>query len=173
MNPGSLPSPEHSLAQRRPDFYLNPPLPNCSRMIRAEAPTQALMAIMVWAGLTGATFPPLEFLSSPAALVCLGCLPAHPLVSSQAQNNRPLIESKREELRVEGQAGAPGQHARPGGGQAWVSSLSRPPARLPSGLGRDTGHTPGTWQALHRFKSQSPKESDENDGASALRTQDP
>lgn len=40
-------------------------------------------------------FPPQRPLSFPAALVCLGCLPAHPSASSQAWNFRALMESKR------------------------------------------------------------------------------
>lgn len=46
-------------------------------------------------GWVGSVLPPQGPLSFPAALVCLGCLPAHPSASSQAWNDRPLIESKR------------------------------------------------------------------------------
>lgn len=56
--------------------------------------------------LIGSVFLRLKFVFSPAAVVCLGCLPTHPLASSQAWNNRMLIESKKEGLRVEGQARA-------------------------------------------------------------------
>lgn len=49
-----------------------------------------------WKRGVGFIFPPQRPLSFPAALVCLGCLPAHPSASSQAWNFRALMESKRE-----------------------------------------------------------------------------
>lgn len=50
----------------------------------------------LWNGGVRSLLLPQGPLSVPAALVCLGCLPAHPSASSQAWNDRNLMESKRE-----------------------------------------------------------------------------
>lgn len=127
LNPGCLPSSEHSQAQRRPDFHCIL-LPRLFQNTWGRGLHTALVATREC--LTGAIFPLPEFLSSPAALVCLGCLPVHPLASSHVQNNRMLIESKKEQLRVEDQAAAPWRHVRceAGTGSAHSPGL---PASLP------------------------------------------
>lgn len=137
LNPGYLPSPDRSPEEAR--FPPNSPSRIVPEHVGPRPPHNpgGHRGVSDWGHLPT---PGVPLLSSCS---CLPRMPASsPLGLSQVQNNRMWMDSKKEQLRVEGQARAPGRHV--ARGRDWVSTLSSPPCfPAPRAQAETQRHTTG------------------------------